>query len=561
MSKDPRIGTTVANYKIESLLGGGGMGVVYKATDTRLNRVVALKFMPASLSMDEQSKARFEHEAQAAAALDHPRIGTIHGIGETDSGELFIAMAYYDGPTLKNRIDSGNLSVDEALTFARQIANGLKEAHDNGVVHRDVKPANVVITRDGFIKILDFGLAKLGGLTRITAPGTSMGTPAYMSPELAKGLEADHRCDIWALCVIMYEMFTRRMPFTGQDQMSMMYNIVHEQPAPIAASSDLPIGLLSFFDKAFNKNIDERHASIEELLTDLDLIQADLKPNTDAVKTVIMKPSPASGATTSGPPPAKSKKPLLLVAGLAVAAAVTVFYLGRSAGPPTANRPTDSDSTQSISSIQDSAYVSAQHGETTQSAAIDADKLAAAEVDSADEPVSRPAETLPLLANQSGDEIQAQPVTAGLIVTSKPAGASIYLNDSPSGQKTPFTFSGLVAGNYEVRVVLDGFLADSSQVQLVSGNEPLGFTLVEEQQATLSVSAVIQRGETESMAFPEIFIDGEPVGQAPRSVQLKKGEHEVEVKLFVGGSTKSSRKTVVVRSGEQHAVKFEFNQE
>ena len=176
-------GQTVSHYTVLEKLGGGGMGVVYKALDTKLNRHVALKFLPPELTRDDEARERFVQEAQAASALDHPNICTIHEIDSTPEGQMFIAMAFYDGETLKNWIERGPLGVDEALDIAIQVAQGLTKAHAAGIVHRDIKPANVMVTKDGLVKVVDFGIAKLTGVTGPTQTGSTLGTVSYMSPE------------------------------------------------------------------------------------------------------------------------------------------------------------------------------------------------------------------------------------------------------------------------------------------------------------------------------------------------------------------------------------------
>src|SRR5262245_43072602 len=213
MNEPDLTGETVSHYRIVERLGGGGMGVVYKAVDTRLNRFVALKFLSDSLTRDPDAKERFVQEAQAASALDHPNICTIHEIDETPDRELFLTMAFYDGETLKQRIERGRLPVAEALDIAIQMARALSKAHDAGIVHRDVKPANAIVASDGLVKILDFGLAKLAGQADITRTGTTLGTIAYMSPEQIRGVDAGPRLDVWSLGVVIYEMLAGRRPF------------------------------------------------------------------------------------------------------------------------------------------------------------------------------------------------------------------------------------------------------------------------------------------------------------------------------------------------------------
>jgi serine/threonine protein kinase len=208
------IGKTISHYRILDKLGEGGMGVVYKAEDTRLDRTVALKFLAAHLLDDEVHKIRFLQEAKAAAALDHPNIAAIHEIDEAD-GRAFLAMAFVDGPSLDKKIQQRPLKLDEALDIAIQIAQGLQSAHERRVIHRDIKSANILLTSRGEVKISDFGLARFADRARLTQSGITMGTPAYMSPEQALGQEADARSDIWSLGVVLYETVTGRLPFAG----------------------------------------------------------------------------------------------------------------------------------------------------------------------------------------------------------------------------------------------------------------------------------------------------------------------------------------------------------
>jgi serine/threonine protein kinase/tetratricopeptide (TPR) repeat protein len=264
------IGTTVHHYRILEKLGEGGMGVVYKARDTRLNRDVALKFLPAVLTSDDESKQRFIHEAQAASALDHTNICTIHEIGETDEGRLFIVMACYDGETLKQRIARGPIAGEEAVTIATQIAQGLSKAHAKGIVHRDIKPANVLITTDGIAKILDFGLAKLAGDVRLTKTSSTIGTAAYMSPEQARGEEIDHRTDVWSLGALLYEMIAGKPPFEGHFEAGVIYSILNTDPMPLSArNSATPAELEKIVTRALAKDPGERYQQMHEMIADL----------------------------------------------------------------------------------------------------------------------------------------------------------------------------------------------------------------------------------------------------------------------------------------------------
>ncbi|MGH7496180.1 MAG: protein kinase domain-containing protein [bacterium] len=266
------IGKLISHYKILEELGQGGMGVVYKAEDTKLKRPVALKFLPADLTRDEDAKERFVHEAQAASALDHPNICTIHEIEETQDGHLFIVMAYYEGETLQKKVDSGSLIVDSAIDIAIQIAQGLAKAHAHGIVHRDLKPANIIVTKEGMVKIVDFGLALLADRPRLTKTGSTVGTMAYMSPEQARGEQVDHRTDIWALGVVVYEMLAGQLPFKGEYEHAVMYSILNVDPAPIRSlHAGVPAVLEEIVDKALQKRPGERYQDVNELLVELKL--------------------------------------------------------------------------------------------------------------------------------------------------------------------------------------------------------------------------------------------------------------------------------------------------
>jgi len=270
------IGKVVSHYKILEHLGGGGMGVVYKAEDTRLKRTVALKFLPPTLTTDPEAKERFVHEAQAASSLDHPNICNIHEIGETDDGQLFIAMACYDGETLKKNIERGPLKIEEAIDIAIQVAHGLAKAHEHGIIHRDIKPANIMITSDGLGKIVDFGLAKLSGQTMLTKTGSTVGTAAYMSPEQARGETADHRTDIWAIGVVLYEMLTGRHPFAGEYESAVTYRILNEDPEFVSKiRPEVPARLDHIIERAIAKDPAQRYQTADELCADLKAVSED----------------------------------------------------------------------------------------------------------------------------------------------------------------------------------------------------------------------------------------------------------------------------------------------
>jgi len=260
------IGKQISQYVIESELGRGGMGVVYKASDTSLDRTVALKFLPPMLTSDESVEARFINEAKSVSALDHPNIAIVHEIGRTDDGHLFIVMAYYDGSTLEDRIEEGPIELEEAIDFSIQIASGLEIAHESGIVHRDIKPGNVIVTDRGTAKILDFGLAKVQNVN-LTIGGQSLGTLAYMSPEQAQGRDLDHRTDLWALGVVMYEMITGKRPFDGPYDAAILYSAANEaHEAPSTWRSDIPEHIEAVINGLLEKDPDKRLKSATEVV-------------------------------------------------------------------------------------------------------------------------------------------------------------------------------------------------------------------------------------------------------------------------------------------------------
>jgi serine/threonine protein kinase/Tfp pilus assembly protein PilF len=268
------IGQTISHYKILEKLGEGGMGVVYKAEDTRLDRRVAIKFLPPHLQADPDAKTRFIHEAKAASALEHPNICAIYEIDETPDRQMYMVMPSYDGQSLQDRVNDGPVSVDEALEFVEQVASGLAKAHARGIVHRDIKPGNIFVTEDGHIMILDFGLAKLVGQTKVTKTGTTVGTVSYMSPEQAQGEEIDAGSDVFSLGVVLYQLLTGHLPFAAEQEAAILYKIMNEEPAPLATHrADLVEGFQRVVDKALAKDREMRYQDASELQEDLQRVR------------------------------------------------------------------------------------------------------------------------------------------------------------------------------------------------------------------------------------------------------------------------------------------------
>jgi serine/threonine protein kinase len=284
------IDRVVSHYKILEKLGGGGMGVVYKAEDMKLDRIVALKFLPPELTRDDEAKKRFMQEAKTASSLDHNNICSIHEIDEAD-GQMFICMNYYEGETLKKKIDKGLMKIDETVDYALQIAKGLQKAHEKRIVHRDIKPANIFITSDQVVKILDFGLAKLTGYSVLTRVGETLGTTVYMSPEQSRGEKTDQRTDIWSLGVVLYEMVTGRMPFRGDYEQAVVYSIMNDEPEPVTGiRSNIPMELEKIIWKALRKKPSERYQHIDEMIVDLNSLKQEERHITEIHATPVKSP-------------------------------------------------------------------------------------------------------------------------------------------------------------------------------------------------------------------------------------------------------------------------------
>lgn len=324
LRKDNLVGQVLLHYQVTERLGEGGMGVVYRAVDLKLKRTVALKFLPASQAVREDVKQRFMREALASSALDHTNIGTLYSVEETTDGQLFLVMACYEGPTLAQKMARGPMSADDSVAIALQACRGLSVAHKQGVVHRDIKPSNLIFNSQGVLKILDFGLAKLHGSPELTAPGSTLGTAAYMAPEQAMGKPTDQRADLWSVGVVLYEMLKGRGLFHGSDLRSTIYAVVSKEPEPIPG---LPGRLERVLNKVLQKDPERRYQTADEMTTDLEAARGSaLRLGSDDVTLprIGFDPTPRTAAKVQ---PAPRRRWLVsgLVALILVAAAIGVW--------------------------------------------------------------------------------------------------------------------------------------------------------------------------------------------------------------------------------------------
>ncbi|MGB2959795.1 MAG: serine/threonine-protein kinase, partial [Bacteroidota bacterium] len=320
------VGKTIAHYKVLAKLGEGGMGIVYTAEDTRLQRTVALKFLPHQISGDQNEQERLLHEARAAATLNHPNICTIYAIEEAE-GERFIVMEYVKGMHLREKVQSGKMSTQEALDYGIHTAEALQEAHSQGVVHRDIKTENIMVNERGQVKVMDFGLAKLKGALRLTKSRSTVGTLAYMSPEQIDGRDVDARSDIFSLGVVLYELLSGKYPFRGEHEAAMVYSIMNEEPEPVQkhmpeASSEL----IHIFNRALEKNPEERYQTVHEMLIDMRRLKKDTGPvSRNSVTSRPTRPEPVGRPKLHHP---RWRLPMFAAFGIiAVVAAVLILFL------------------------------------------------------------------------------------------------------------------------------------------------------------------------------------------------------------------------------------------
>ncbi len=619
MRPDSLVGEVVAHYRITDFLGGGGMGLVYKAEDTKLRRAVALKFLSIELTQNQQAKDRFIQEARAASALDHPNICTIHSIEETDDGQMFICMAYCDGHTLKPPKPTELPEIATVVDLAIQVGKGLAKAHQNGIIHRDIKPANLIVTKDGLVKIVDFGLAKLGGATRITKTGTTMGTPAYMSPEQVRGVDVDHRTDIWSLGVIMYEQLSAELPFKGEYEMSLLYSIVNEQPVPISnLRPDLPSELADLVMKTLEKDREKRFADMAELVETLTAFQAGqatrpaMQAELDSAQPTrtmvahetrparVPREADITVAIDAGKADSKPGRtaarwfPLLLLVAVVTALGVlflpklrTVFttpagYVQVDSEPAGAEivfdgEPTGLTTPALLSNVAPGSHRLAlqlveYQGWSQEFSVTDGDTATLrarllpllAHVSPGSQPgpevePSAPAADKPATEtvpkSPGGPEVLPRSTEGRLYVSSEPSGAVIFLNDENTNQRTPFDFGNLNPGVYEVRLTYPGYLPATRTIEVQAGQTARLRFSLKTEPPGTLIVPAIMIAN--QMVFPEIFVNGESHGQPPLMLELPSGTYEVTAKLL-GYITENPNQKIQIKSGKDVTVTFRF---
>lgn len=494
------LGQTISHYKIIEKLGAGGMGEVYLADDKKLKRKVALKFLPERLISDPDLKARFNREAQATAALSHPNIATIYAIEEIDD-KMFIVMQYIAGESLSDLISKGPISIDKALEITIQICQGLSKAHGAGVVHRDIKPANILIDNDGKVKIVDFGLAKLEGVTKLTEKGTTMGTPRYMSPEQIKGHKIDQRTDIFSVGVVFYELLSGMVPFDAEEPHALYYLIINEKPKPLSNNtSGATKELQLIIDKALEKNPKKRYQNINTLLQ---AVENQVKIHPRFSPTVTFKK-----LKTWSIKPTKYRV-IIALSSLVLLLIISIILAPKFLQNTESNLP----STEK-----------ADLGES-----------------------ENPNQITPLL-NEDSLRTKSPLIDIGrLRITSVPSGASIWLNGKLVGG-TPFEENEIKTSTYNLLIRLAGYQDFTRSLNVREGELTSEMVNLTPLLGTIEV--------TSEPSGATILLDGQNVGTTPKNQKVKPGTREIVLQKtgFANFTT-----SVKVESGKVRNVNHRLN--
>jgi len=488
------------------------MGAVFLAEDTELRRNVALKFLPEYYTSKPDIKTRFKREAQAAAALNHPAIITVYEVGEYRDSS-YIAMEYVEGKSLRDIIDAKNISFEKAIELISQVGDGLSFAHQHGIVHRDIKPENIMLDKYGRVKILDFGLAKYKGVTRITREGTTMGTPHYMSPEQVKGHELDQRSDIYSLGVVMYELLSGELPFAGQYEAAILYAIVNEEPTRISKHlPDISPALEKVIVKTLQKEVKSRYQSLEDFLADLK--KEKQRPTKSYKPTVLLE--------NHKPPKTKKKSPILIAAISALAVLALVFTLIFSGTFKSEKAPSKSPQ-QSSETI-----TRPQENPPTNKQPINASTAAA----------DRKVDVKPAAPKPKGSEVAAETkttvtdaVTVGVLqITSTPSGASVLQNGRGVG-KTPFENKNVKPGSYDIIVRLTGYADYAKSVNVAGGQiakvDAIMTKAIPRIDAPVGVLQI-----TSTPSGTSVLQDGRSIGKTPfENKNVKPGSYDIILRM------------------------------
>ncbi len=545
----------ISHYKILRKLGAGGMGEVYLAEDTKLRRKVALKFLARAYADSPDSKTRFKREAEAAAAISHPNIVVIHEIGEFANRPYFV-MEYIEGESLDKLIARKELQVHDVIDIFIQFCDGLKKAHQKGVIHRDIKPSNILIDHDGLVKIVDFGLAKLREGSKITEEGTRMGTIPYMSPEQDLGQELDQRSDIFSLGVVLYELITRQLPFQGPPE-AISYARLHREPEPLARyKRGVSEGLQRILEKALDKDRDTRYQNVDSIL-------ADFKKERKLIWS--LPPSTVSMPTVTPPRPETRRRrellPALSAAAILLAGLAAYLYFGQK---PPVNKPVLPEKVPvSISSNPAGATVF-RNGDSIGVTPLNIFAMDREPIKLRIRRLNYYAIDTTIIARRGQDStfsfaliklpapsistIPLQIPRVGVLeITSSPSGAAIRLDGRVAGM-TPKTIRDLNEGIHQISLRKKGYKEDSASVRVIAGQvSPLDFKLIV-LPGTLKVT-VKPNGS--------IFIDGKPYEEITRlfTQELPPKTYRLRV---VNPDSGAWEKTVVIESETQLEIPIDF---